>query len=128
MYESGGKLLLDVSGVMFGYSFFDSFKDGFAIELLGAAEVNRKEDFFDKYKTIQMIHLSVLIEESSETEMKGIPDSIVILLLDLQLHDIAQLLLAVLCIELEAISVYDQWKKFFNDLYDLSTEEDHTLI
>lgn len=86
LYESSGKLLLDVAGVMLGYCFFDGFKDGFAVELLGVAEVNRKEHLFDEWKTLQVIQPSVLIEESSEAEMKDIPDCKAILLLDLQLQ------------------------------------------
>lgn len=84
MHESVGKLLLDMAGVMLGYCLFDGFKDGFAIKLLGAAEVNRKEDFFDESKTLQVIQLITFIKESSEAEMKDVPDCIIILLLNLQ--------------------------------------------
>lgn len=82
--ESVGKLLLNVTGVMFGYYFFDGFKDRLTIELLRVAEVNRKEDFLDKSKTLLLVKLSGLVEQSSEAEMKNIANCIIIFFLNLQ--------------------------------------------
>ena len=84
MCESIGELLLDVARVMLGYCLFDGFEDRFAVELLRVAKVNRKEDFLDKSKTLQVVELSALVDQSSEAEMQDIADCIIILLLDLQ--------------------------------------------
>lgn len=79
---------------------------------------------------MQVIHLSALIEESGEAEIKDIADCIIILVLDLKLQMIVCSLLfaIVLCIKLKTVPVDDQRKEFFNNFDDFLIKEGHSYI